>query len=245
MLALMCAFLVNVVLTIAFDLQGAGYSGIGPILQSLIYVVAIGLTYVLVQRTPHRGLREDSKKMSDIAAWLIRGAFWAVLFVGIADSVISFLRVELMLEGIFGEETARALGRSNWRGPNVHMPLIALGFIVGSFTRTLGFVWLSLLIVLAELMIVISRFVFSYEQAFMGDLVRYWYAALFLFASAYTLLEEGHVRVDVFYAGFGPTHQGHGQRLGFGPARHVDVLDDPDHRHGLEDRDHHQPGIEL
>ncbi len=35
----------------------------------------------------------------------------------------------------------------------------------------------------------------------MGDLVRFWYAALFLFASAYTLLEEGHVRVDVFYAG--------------------------------------------
>ena len=38
--------------------------------------------------------------------------------------------------------------------------------------------------------------------------MRYWYAALFLFASAHTLIEEGHVRVDVFYAGFGPTTQG-------------------------------------
>jgi TRAP-type mannitol/chloroaromatic compound transport system permease small subunit len=57
------------------------------------------------------------------------------------------------------------------------------------------------MVVGAELTIVISRFVFSYEQAFMGDLVRFWYAALFLFASAYTLLDEGHVRVDVFYAG--------------------------------------------
>ena len=36
----------------------------------------------------------------------------------------------------------------------------------------------------------------------MGDVVRFWYAALFLFASAYTLVEEGHVRVDVIYAGF-------------------------------------------
>ena len=36
----------------------------------------------------------------------------------------------------------------------------------------------------------------------MGDLVRFWYGALFLFASAYTLLEEGHVRVDVFYTNF-------------------------------------------
>ena len=36
----------------------------------------------------------------------------------------------------------------------------------------------------------------------MGDLVRFWYAALFLFASAYALAEEGHVRVDVLYARF-------------------------------------------
>ena len=36
----------------------------------------------------------------------------------------------------------------------------------------------------------------------MGDLVRFWYGALFLFASAYTLLQEGHVRVDVFYTNF-------------------------------------------
>jgi TRAP-type mannitol/chloroaromatic compound transport system permease small subunit len=31
--------------------------------------------------------------------------------------------------------------------------------------------------------------------------VRFWYAALFLFASAYTLIEEGHVRVDILYTG--------------------------------------------
>ena len=55
----------------------------------------------------------------------------------------------------------------------------------------------------AELQIVILRFLYSYEQAFMADLVRFWYAALFLFASAYTLLHEGHVRVDVLYSGFG------------------------------------------
>jgi len=36
----------------------------------------------------------------------------------------------------------------------------------------------------------------------MADLVRFWYGALFLFASAYTLIEEGHVRVDILYAGF-------------------------------------------
>jgi len=60
--------------------------------------------------------------------------------------------------------------------------------VIGLFTRTLGFQWLALLIVIAELAIVFTRFIFSYEQAFMGDLVRFWYAALFLFASAHTLL---------------------------------------------------------
>jgi TRAP-type mannitol/chloroaromatic compound transport system permease small subunit len=54
----------------------------------------------------------------------------------------------------------------------------------------------------AEFTIVITRFIFSYEQAFQGDLVRFWYAALFLFASSYALVTEGHVRVDVLYASF-------------------------------------------
>ena len=78
---------------------------------------------------------------------------------------------------------------------------IILGFIIAKFTKTIGFHWLSLLIVASELLIVITRFVFSYEQTFMGDLVRYWYAGLFLFASAYTLYEDGHVRVDIIYQG--------------------------------------------
>jgi len=123
------------------------------------------------------------------------------LFVGVADMAISFLRVEGLLGEVVNPELVKQLGRSTYRGLYVHYPLIALGFVFAMFTRTLGFHWLALLIVIAELTIVITRFIFSYEQAFMGDLVRFWYAALFLFASAYTLLEEGHVRVDVFYAG--------------------------------------------
>ena len=83
-----------------------------------------------------------------------------------------------------------------------------VGFIIGKFTKTLGFHWLSLLIVMGELLIVIARFIFSYEQTFMGDLVRYWYAGLFLFASAYTLYEEGHVRVDIIYQGLKPETKG-------------------------------------
>ena len=171
------------------------------IIQWLAYPFAMGGTIFWVWRTPSIGLRKDAASISDFNAMLVRWAFFAVLFIGLADMVISFLRVEGLLESVVGKQLTIDLGRSAFRGPCVHVPMILLAFIVGLRAKTLGFHWLALLIVIAELAIVITRFVFSYEQAFMGDLVRFWYAALFLFASAYTLLEEGHVRVDIFYAG--------------------------------------------
>lgn len=169
-------------------------------LQVLLFagpVVGIGVWTVLSRQ---RTLHADSEVLSDFAAYIARGAYWAVLFVGLADTFISFLRVEGMLDQAVGAALAESLGRATFRGDYVHYPLIALGFVVALFTRGVGFIWLALLVVVAELQIVIFRFIFSYEQAFMADLVRFWYGALFLFASAYTLLHEGHVRVDIVYA---------------------------------------------
>ena len=54
-------------------------------------------------------------------------------------------------------------------GLYVHIPLIILGFVIAFFTRTIGFTWLALLIVVGELLIVISRFIFSYEQSFLQE----------------------------------------------------------------------------
>jgi len=169
--------------------------------QMALYPFAIGLAIGWVWCTEHRGLRTDAMAISDFNAFLVRWAFYAVLLIGVADMAISFLRVEGLLESVVGKQLTTDLGRSAYRGPWVHVPLMILGLIIALRSKTLGFHWLTLLIVVAELAIVITRFVFSYEQAFMGDLVRFWYAALFLFASAYTLLEDGHVRVDIFYAG--------------------------------------------
>jgi len=171
-------------------------------LQILLYVVLIGLVAAYVIGTPQRGLRVDSANLSALSAFIIRAAFWSVLLIGIADTVISFLRVEGFLSYFVGDKLTTELGLSRFRGAFVHYPLIVVSLVIAYFTRTLGFAWLALLVVIAELQIVIARFIFSYEQAFMGDLVRFWYAALFLFASAYTLTEEGHVRVDVLYTGF-------------------------------------------
>ena len=161
-----------------------------------------------VLRSRDTDLRTDATRISNFNTYLVRAAFWAIMLVGLADMAISFLRVEGLLEGVVGPELTTELGRSQFRGPYVHLPLIGAAFLIALVTRTLGFTWLALLVVVAELLIVFSRFVFSYEQAFMGDLVRFWYAGLFLFASAYTLLDEGHVRVDVLYADMKNTTKG-------------------------------------
>lgn len=155
-----------------------------------------------------RTLRSDSEALTGMAGFIIRAAFWGVLLVGFVDALISFLRVEGLLDDIVGDELGKQLGRAVFRGPYVHMPLVVLGIVIAAVRRDIDFVWLAFLVVVAELAIVITRFIFSYEQAFMGDLVRFWYAALFLFASAYTLYEDGHVRVDVFYAGLARTTRG-------------------------------------
>ena len=178
------------------------------LMQWLIYAAPMAVAAWYVRGSVATTLRSDANRITAINAYLIRAAFFAVLLIGLVDTVISFLRVEGMLEIFFDTETAKSLSRPQERGANVHLPLIGAAFVMAAFTRSLCFPWLALLIVIAELLIVITRFIFSYEQAFMGDLVRFWYASLFLFASAYTLLQEGHVRVDVFYAGMANRSKG-------------------------------------
>lgn len=178
------------------------------LIQAALYVVAVAAAFRYVMTSRTGLLRPDSEKIYAISAAIIRGAFWAVVLIGIADAVISFLRVEGFLPALIGDKLTIDLGRSAFRGVWVHFPLIIVGMVIAYFKRGLGFHWLALLVVVAEMLIVISRFIFSYEQAFMADLVRFWYGALFLFASAYTLMEEGHVRVDVLYAAFKDTTKG-------------------------------------
>jgi TRAP-type mannitol/chloroaromatic compound transport system permease small subunit len=170
-------------------------------IQLIAYLatLVLGLFYVL--KTASRTLHDEAYRFATLSAYIIRMSFWSVVLVGFIDMLISFLRVEDLLEPLVGTELTIQLGRPIFRGSYVHYPLILLSFFMATIFRQISFCWLALFVVLAEFSIVISRFVFSYEQAYMGDIVRFWYAALFLFASAYTLVEEGHVRVDVVYAG--------------------------------------------
>ena len=221
-LAFTFIFLANNVLTIWFDWPGLkilfshyGLFGFKKLstplegavinlayIQLLFYFISFIAVIYYVLRSINQSLETDAKILTNITAYLIRSAFWAVLIVGIADFLISFLVVEKLAEPIFGEATKINLVIPTFRITFIHFPLILISFVIGYFTRSVGFIWLAVLVVGSEFLIVLSRFIFQYEQAFQGDLVRFWYAALYLFASAYALMHEGHVRVDVLYTGF-------------------------------------------
>ena len=207
LVALATAFILNAFLTFSFGLPGAfsifledgGWLGL---IQIGVYVALAAVAAAGPVRDPNGLVRADAERLEACSAYVIRAAYWSVLIVGSVDMAISFLRVEGFLPVLVGDQLATSLGIPNFRGAYVHVPLMVLSILVAIRSRTPGFTWLAVLVVVAEFLIVIARFVFSYEQAFMGDLVRFWYAALFLFASAQTLVEEGHVRVDVLFAGF-------------------------------------------
>lgn len=219
-LTVLAAFLVNSVLINWFGWQGlseftkdGGPTG-SVILQACFYLTGILIAMALARTAKPGSLRPSAERISVFNAFLVRAAFWAVLLVGAADAAVSFMRVEGFLEMLVGEQLANNLGKSSFRGPYLHGPLVLAGIVIAAFTRTLGFIWLAFLVVLAELIIVFSRFVFSYEQPLMADLVRFWYGSLFLFASAYTLIEDAHVRVDLLFAGFSRRAQGKVNAIG-------------------------------
>ena len=221
-LALTLVFLINNVLTVWFDWPGvkklfAHYELFGfkklnkPLeglainlsyIQLLFYFISLIGVIFFVLKSIKQTLQTDSEILTKITAYVVRSSFWAVLIVGVADFLISFMVVEKLVEPIFGEQLKINLVIPAFRITYIHFPLILISFVIGYFTRSVGFIWLAVLVVGSEFLIVISRFIFQYEQAFQGDLVRFWYAALYLFASAYALIHEGHVRVDVLYTGF-------------------------------------------
>lgn len=177
-------------------------------LQVAIYAAAVLAAAAHVARTRDRSLRTDHQRVFGLNAVLIRAGFWAVLLIGLVDFTLAFLKGEQLLIGLVGAPLADTLGRAELRGAYVHMPLVAIGLAIALRTRVLALPWLVLMIVVAELLIVLFRFEFSYEQTYMGDLVRFWYAALFMLGCAYTLYEDGHVRIDLLYAEANPRCRG-------------------------------------
>ena len=62
-----------------------------------------------------------------------------------------------------------------------------------------GIAWLTLVMVLVTFLIVVLRYAFSIGWIAMQESVVYLHALVFMLGAAYTLKQNAHVRVDIFY----------------------------------------------
>ncbi len=60
--------------------------------------------------------------------------------------------------------------------------------------------WLSLFLVLITFFIVVLRYVFDSGSIALQEITTYLHASIFLVGMAYTMQQDAHVRVDIFYS---------------------------------------------
>ncbi|SER80166.1 TRAP-type mannitol/chloroaromatic compound transport system, small permease component [Tranquillimonas rosea] len=60
--------------------------------------------------------------------------------------------------------------------------------------------WIALVMVILQFGVVLLRYVFGISDIALNESVLYLHATLFMLGAGYTLLVDGHVRVDIFYA---------------------------------------------
>ena len=122
-LAITFVFLFNNVLTVWLDWPGIKqlYSHYGifgfkklskPLEESVItdafiqlffYFISIAVVIFYVLKSINQSLETDSKILTKFTAYIIRSSFWAVLIVGMADFIVSFMAVERLIDPIFNE----------------------------------------------------------------------------------------------------------------------------------------------
>ena len=77
-----------------------------------------------------------------------------------------------------------------------------MNIVLGKF-----FSWSLLIMVILTFVIVILRYLFNIGFIWMQELVRYLYASVFMLCAAYTLANDEHVRVDIFYSNLENNHK--------------------------------------
>lgn len=78
---------------------------------------------------------------------------------------------------------------------------MSAGNILDKLSAALGrtISWLTLLMVLVTFVIVVMRYVFSTGLIWLQESLSWMHAVVFMLGAAYTLQQEEHVRVDIFY----------------------------------------------
>lgn len=64
--------------------------------------------------------------------------------------------------------------------------------------------WLAIVLVLVQFGVVVLRYVFGTSFMALQESVVYVHATIFMLGAGYTLLHDGHVRVDIFYGEASP-----------------------------------------
>jgi len=79
--------------------------------------------------------------------------------------------------------------------------LASLARVIDAINERVGrtIAWAALAMVLVQFTVVVMRYVFGIGSILMQESVIYLHAILFMIGSGYTLLHNGHVRLDIFY----------------------------------------------
>lgn len=67
--------------------------------------------------------------------------------------------------------------------------------------------WLTVLMVLNVFCVVVLRYAFSVGYVWMQEFYVWTHATVFMLGAGYTLLHEGHVRIDLIYRSASPTYK--------------------------------------
>lgn len=87
---------------------------------------------------------------------------------------------------------------------------------INAFTRAVGKLtaWLTLAMVLVTFVVVVLRYVFDAGFIWLQEGLTWMHAAVFMLGAAYTLQQDEHVRVDIFYRTMSPSRQAWVNALG-------------------------------
>ncbi|NQV58079.1 MAG: TRAP transporter small permease subunit [Alphaproteobacteria bacterium] len=79
--------------------------------------------------------------------------------------------------------------------------LLAIAGIIDLMNEKIGrtISWLALFMILVQFIVVVMRYIFGLGSIMIQESIVYMHALIFLIAAGYTLLHDGHVRVDIFY----------------------------------------------
>ena len=81
------------------------------------------------------------------------------------------------------------------------MTYAGLATAINKLNRSIGRItaWLTLAMVLVTFCVVVLRYLFDTGWIWLQESVTWMHAAVFMLAAAYTLADDQHVRVDIFY----------------------------------------------